>query len=248
MSEDDAGGLSAATDTAVYYYRKSALHVFQRETEQAPTCAAPASTLLGPVGVLRISCADPNHDPLQVVIDRAPAHGSITSIATGVDGVATIMYVESPGGATHDSFTFHADDGFHTSAVGTDAFDLMPSLAAQTPLVKTTGTQRSRVSVRFGTSSIVRLRRHAVTVAFRCAQRACRGTVELRRGRTLLAHARFAVAKGGAVRVVLHLPHAFRVRARRRLPVTLRVRASAPGHDPATFQRILYLATGPGAR
>ena len=34
--------------------------------------------------------------------------------------------------------------------------------------------------------------------------------------------------------VVLHLPHAFRVKAHQRLPVTLRVRASAPGHDPAT--------------
>ena len=100
----------------------------------------------------------------------------------------------------------------------------------------------------FGKSSIVRLLRHAATVAFRCAQRACRGTVELRRSRELLAHARFAAAKGGAVHVVLHLPLAFGVKAHQRLPVTLRVRASAPGHDPAMFQRTLYLASLPGAR
>ena len=95
------------------------------------------------------------------MIDRAPAHGSIASIATGVDDVATIEYVESPGTATHDSFTFHADDGFRASAVGTDAFDLMPSLAAQTPVATTTGSHRTRVSVSFGKASIVRLMRHS---------------------------------------------------------------------------------------
>lgn len=111
-------GLSVHAGMAI---DSSALATFARQV--GPICTDGTATVTAGVpSTISLPCADANGDPLERVVQVAPQHGALGSIAQA-DG--TVTYFPADGYTGPDSFTFAASDGAVGSAPATIAIQVV---------------------------------------------------------------------------------------------------------------------------
>lgn len=118
----------------------------------APSATADAystaedAALTVPAGTgLLANDSDPDSDPLTVVLDAAPAHGSL---GAGLNADGSFTYTPDPDFNGSDQFTYHATDGTASSATVTVSITIDPvndapvfSVGADQSLTSPTGVQ-----------------------------------------------------------------------------------------------------------
>lgn len=232
-------GLSAYAGMAV---DSSALATFARQV--GPTCADAAATVTAGVPTaIPLPCADANGDALERVVQVAPQHGALGSIAQA-DG--TVTYFPADGYTGPDSFTFAATDGAVGSAPATISIQVVAPGAPPPPPppapADTTGPALAiaKGPVRLTARGVARIR-----VTCPAGESSCTGRVSLASARKLdrdgkgpakprlvpLGKASLILAGGAARTVSITLSTANRALLAAR--GSLRVKVTATARDAA---------------